>query len=86
MALTPEQIEAIRVSAIRENGDGDMWYDIEAVVRAVEAEVRKDDDALIQQLVEALTAMQAEAQARACGLRICDEAITAGRARLEGNP
>ena len=48
--------------------------------------LRKQDTALIQQLVEALEAMQSEAAARSCGLRICDEAIALGRARLEGKP
>ena len=46
----------------------------------------KADDALSLQLVEALEAMQSEAAARSCGLRICDEAIALGRARLEGKP
>ena len=44
----------------------------------------KQDTELIRQLVEALEAMQSEAAARSCGLRICDEAIALGRARLEG--
>lgn len=51
--------------------------------RAIEAEVRKDDDALILQLVEALK----QFQYRACESihpDFVDEAITAGRARLEG--
>ena len=42
------------------------------------------DTALIRQLVDALEAMQSEAAARFCGLRICDEAIALGRARLDG--
>lgn len=82
MALTPEQIEDIAT---------DWFSDERAVDRAiklieqVEAEVRKQDDALIQQLVEAL-------QLCVTG---CDyltevdgvtEAITAGRARLEKAP
>ena len=46
----------------------------------------KQDTELIRQLVEALEAMQSEAAARSCGLRICDEAIALGRARLEGKP
>ena len=51
---------------------------------AIESEVRKQDTELIRQLVEALEAMQSEAAARSCGLRICDEAIALGRARLKG--
>ena len=57
-----------------------------AFARAIEAEVRKGDTALIRKLAEALEAMQSEAAARSCGLRICDEAIALGRARLEGKP
>lgn len=55
-----------------------------ASARAIEAEVRKEDDALIRQLVEALENSSdlvfkdtTKADAR-------DLAITAGRARLEG--
>ena len=59
--------------------DDPNWH----IARAIEAEVRKQDEALIQKLVEALEAMQAEAAARSCGLRICDEAITLGRAHLK---
>ena len=54
--------------------------------RAIEAEVREQDDALIRQMLGALEAMRSEAAARHCGLRICDEAITAARARLEDKP
>ena len=44
--------------------------------RAIEAEVRKQDDALIRQLVEALENYPSGRS----------QAITAGRARLEGKP
>jgi len=46
--------------------------------RAIEAEVRKQDDALIRQLVEALDGVHAGEHQGGV-----DEAITAGRARLE---
>ena len=46
--------------------------------RAIEAEVRKQDEALIRQLVEALEPFAYEKPAR--------EAIAAGRVRLEGKP
>ena len=49
--------------------------------RAIEAEVRKQDDALIRQMLEALT----QFQYRACESihpDFVDEAITAARARL----
>ncbi len=54
--------------------------------RAIEAEVRKQDEALIQQLVEALDDLteageEAWSEERPC-VRIGKEAITAGRARL----
>ena len=49
---------------------------------AVEAEVRKQDDALILQLVEALEYHRAQTRP----IDRTDEAITAGRARLEGKP
>ena len=52
----------------------------EAFARSVEAEVRKQDDALILQLVEAL-----EYKGRAPWKKR-QPAITAGRARLEGKP
>lgn len=45
------------------------------------AEVRKQDDALILQLVEALDGVHAGEHQGGV-----DEAITAGRARLEGKP
>ena len=49
--------------------------------RAIEAEVRKQDEALIRQLVEALDGVHAGEHQGGV-----DEAITAGRARLEGKP
>ena len=45
------------------------------------AEVRKQDDALIRQLVEALDGVHAGEHQGGV-----DEAITAGRARLDGKP
>ena len=76
MALTTERIDELAEN-VRTNAE---------FACAIEAEVRKQDDALILQLVQALEAMQSEAAARSCGLRICDEAIALGRARLEGKP
>ena len=52
----------------------------ETFARAIEAEVRKQDDALIQQLVEALDGVHAGEHQGGV-----DEAIAAGRARL-GRP
>lgn len=61
--------------------------DTVAFARAIEAEVRKQDDELIQQLEEALTDIveageEAWGKERPC-VRIGKEAITAARARLE---
>ena len=52
-----------------------------AFARAIEAEVRKDDDALILQLVEALEGYRRNHN----DTQPCD-AERAGRARLEGKP
>ena len=49
--------------------------------RAIEAEVRKQDEALIRQLVEAL-----EKADKISGYPNNRKTITAGRARLEGKP
>lgn len=84
MALSEEQIIDLFNEACRETFNG--LERSRHFARAIEDEVRKQDEALIWQLVEALEAMQAEAAARSCGLRICDEAIALGRARLEGKP
>lgn len=39
--LTAEQVEAIRRSAHRENGQGDCWYDVTAAIRSTERKVRQ---------------------------------------------
>ena len=71
MALTPEQIDAINTRTL-----GHQHF-----ARAIEAEVRKDDEALIRQMLEALDGVHAGEHQGGV-----DEAITAGRARLEGKP
>ena len=53
-----------------------------AFARAIEAEVRKDDEALIRQLVEALEYHRAQTRP----IHQTNEAIIRGRARLEGKP
>lgn len=113
MALTPEQIYGLRVRSgmdafrpMKEHWqakDDDATY---RFARSIEAEVRKADDALIQQLVEALEgaqkhhsttslplAIQNFGSREACGQfgtelwrKRVPAVITAGRARLEGNP
>ena len=84
--LTPEQIDL----AIQQHVDPVATYGrLHNFARAIEAEVRKQDDALILQLVEALESarvwkckeihhMMRESQ--------YTPAIQAGRARLEGKP
>ena len=62
----------------------------EAGLASLLAEVRKQDDALILQLVEALDDLvgageEAWSEERPC-VRIGKEAATAGRARLDGKP
>ena len=82
MALSDEQIEDLAE-------DGLFFMGIYEIAREIEAEVRKADDALILQLVEALESarvwkckeihhMMRESQ--------YTPAIQAGRARLEGKP
>lgn len=52
MALTPEQIESVFIDhGWHWNGSADAYI---PAARAIEAEARKDDEALIRQLVEAL--------------------------------
>jgi len=66
MALTPEQIDKL-AEHVRTNAE---------FARAIEAEVRKDDEALIWQMLKAIRDMQ--------GYRAdIDAAIAAARARLE---
>lgn len=75
MALSIETIHRYADVCTPNTETGSLNY--KAFARAIEAEVRKDDEALIRQLVEAL-----ESQ---CGVRDQEEsaAITAARARLE---
>lgn len=87
MALSDERIDDLAQNY------GLDWLDYEPFARAIEAEVRKDDETLIRQLVEALEASLPDM--RGLGLispTVAEHAdkhasaITAGRARLEGKP
>ena len=60
---------------------GEGVVDAVARIESLLTEVRKQDDALILQLVEALDGVHAGVHQGGV-----DEAITAGRARLEGKP
>lgn len=76
MALSDERIDDLAQNY------GLDWVDYEPFARAIEAEVRKQNDALILQLVEALEYHRAQARP----IDRTDEATTAGRAQLEGKP
>lgn len=77
--LSEEQIEAARIAVFKEHGSDLIPAVATSMARAIEAEVRKQDTALIRQLVEALehhiflTRPITDSQ----------EALTAARARLE---
>ena len=74
MALSEDQIIDLFNEACRETFNGLERFRYFA--RAVEAEVRKQDDALIRQLVEALEKVD-----QAMPFPIASQAITAARAR-----
>lgn len=92
MALSDADLDAAWTKARSKNGP--QWVPYFEALRAVAALVRKDDDALIQQLVEALEWMVAPPCMCWAGCEACHPAnppnpvaaITAGRARLEGKP
>ena len=56
-----------------------LHHEVVKFARAIEAEVRKQDDALIRQLMKTLEYHRAQTRP----IDLTDEAITAGRARLE---
>ena len=82
--LTPEQISLMAFND--DPGDWnnlafrDCWVDgYQTGVRAIEAEARKQDDALIRQLLEALEKVD-----QVMPFPVARQAITAARARLGG--
>ena len=79
MALSDADLDAAWTKARSKNGP--QWVPHFEALRAVEALVRKDDDALILQLVEAL-----EKADKISGYPNNRKTITAGRARLEKAP
>lgn len=79
MALSDADLDAAWTKARSKNGP--QWVPYFEALRAVAALVRKDDDALILQLVEAL-----EKADKISGYPNNRKTITAGRARLEGKP
>ena len=74
MALTRDQIDDLAE-------EGVFLGNIYEIAQAIEAEVRKADDALILQLVERL-----ERADKISGYPNNRKAVAAGRARLEGKP
>ena len=74
--LTPEQIDL----AIQQHVDPVATYGrLHNFARAIEAEVRKSDEALIRQILEALEKVD-----QAMPFPVARQAITAARARLRG--
>ena len=80
MALSDADLDAAWTKARSKNGP--QWVPYFEALRAVAALVRKDDEALIRQMLEALEYHRAQTRP----IELTDEAITAGRARLEGKP
>ena len=76
MALSDEQWQKI--------ADKTGCFITGGLKEAIEAEVRKQDTALIRQLVEALTTLRATGAHEGFAHDIATTAITAGRARLDG--
>ena len=82
MALTPERINELKeqaVSAWRAAGFEPMLQVFAA--HAIETEVRKQDEALIRQLVEALESVD-----DAMPFPVARQVLKVARARLEGKP
>ena len=90
MALSDADLDAAWTKARSKNGP--QWVPYFEALRAVAALVRKDDEALILQLVEALEWTVAPPCMCWAGCEACHPAnppnpvaaISAGRARLEG--
>lgn len=78
MALSDADLDAAWTKARSKNGP--QWVPYFEALRAVAALVRKDDEALIRQMLEALEYHRAQTRP----IDRTDDAITAGRARLEG--
>ena len=82
MALTTERINELLDDHTATNGSYPTRF-----ARAIEAEVRKADTALIRQLVEALdeaTTYTASAMWSPSMTNECKELVAKGRARLDG--
>ena len=80
MALSKSALKRA-IDSVPEGHDVGVW--VVRVCRAVEAEVHKQDTALIRQLVEALDGSIAITRGK---IYLRNAAIAAARARLEGKP
>ena len=79
MALS--ELDMMNLWAKQLTGYKSQWERLFGFGYAIEAEVRKQDDELIRQMLEAL-----ERADKISGYPNNRKAITAARARLEGNP
>lgn len=84
MALSDADLDAAWTKARSKNGP--QWVPHFEALRAVEALVRKDYDALIRQMLEALENHDGNYKLSKSAGAAVNAAITAGRARLEGKP
>ena len=84
MALSDADLDAAWTKARSKNGP--QWVPYFEALRAVEALVRKDYDALIRQMLEALENHGGNYKLSKSAGAAVNAAITAGRARLEGKP
>ena len=82
MALSKSALKRI-IGAVPEPEDDDIGKWVVGVIRSIEAEVRKQDDALILQLVDALDGSIAITMGK---IDLRNAAIAAARARLGGKP
>ena len=78
MALSKSALKRV-IDSVPEGRDVGVW--VVRVCRAVEAEVRKSDDALILQLVEALESVD-----DAMPFPVARQVLKVARARLESKP
>ena len=78
MALSKAALKRI-IGAVPEPEDDDIGKWVVGVIRSIEAEVRKQDEALILQLVEALEYHRAQTRP----IHQTNEAIIRGRAGLQ---
>lgn len=88
--LSEEQIEAARIAVFKEHGSDLIPAVATSMARAIEAEVRKQDEELIRQMLEALETCNDgdgyNGPYQYYETVPVEEAVAAARARLEGKP